>query len=464
MEKHQASNTPPDVREREAELKASFPRRLHSLREAAGQTQHEVAKALGFASESVYQLWEKEGGNLPNAINVRKLALHFGVTSDYLLGLAETKQPLPPVRTAPEPEAVETVQSTLLQLALQGNDWYNSEVTSLLLPHLRDSGAGKESLKECYQRLITDATYHLPPEALPALETFSTPATLEIKAQIERLFRERRNSRARQVTLYILDFQRLPSERLQRILLGMQAAELLKQMRRDFKQRNKGFTLAVSDGRMARNVLTAPNLKRGAVEDVTVMPLTLGRSLYDEAAATTLIGNFLFEHGDYGIRIEDNFRDPKKIEAHTKSIDLAFMGIGTVEKEPQKSRFARLLVEVGNSPDELYEQGIIGNILYQFVLKRPPKGPWKDFTLETYLLPVGKRISVPIEEQAEDHILRAVRLETLQWLVEQRGATIAVLANEPTRAPIIRAALEMGCANTLICTLAVAEEIKQTFL
>ena len=87
MRKRQIKNILSNDGKTEGQLKKEFAIRLRQLRDGRKQTQSQVAKDLGFASESVYQLWEKGDGNLPSALNLRKLAGHFGVSTDYLLGL-----------------------------------------------------------------------------------------------------------------------------------------------------------------------------------------------------------------------------------------------------------------------------------------------------------------------------------------------------------------------------------------
>ncbi len=65
-----------------------FKDRIRALRQERGETQVQVAEAIGVA-ESHYQRFER-GANLPNLENVWKLADHFGVTIDYLVGRWKT--------------------------------------------------------------------------------------------------------------------------------------------------------------------------------------------------------------------------------------------------------------------------------------------------------------------------------------------------------------------------------------
>ena len=69
-----------------------FKDRIRALRQERGETQVQVAEAIGVA-ESHYQRFER-GANLPNLENVWKLADHFGVTIAYphSLGGCATKR------------------------------------------------------------------------------------------------------------------------------------------------------------------------------------------------------------------------------------------------------------------------------------------------------------------------------------------------------------------------------------
>ena len=57
-----------------------FRERVRELRKESGETQVQVAEAIGIA-ERHYQRFER-GANLPNLENAWKLADHFGVSID----------------------------------------------------------------------------------------------------------------------------------------------------------------------------------------------------------------------------------------------------------------------------------------------------------------------------------------------------------------------------------------------
>ncbi len=66
-----------------------FRERVRELRKESGETQVQVAEAIGIA-ERHYQRFER-GANLPNLENAWKLADHFGVSIDYLVGRSDQR-------------------------------------------------------------------------------------------------------------------------------------------------------------------------------------------------------------------------------------------------------------------------------------------------------------------------------------------------------------------------------------
>lgn len=66
-----------------------FKERVRELRKEQGETQVQVAAAIGIA-EQHYQRFER-GTNLPNLENAWKLADHFGVSIDYLVGRTDLR-------------------------------------------------------------------------------------------------------------------------------------------------------------------------------------------------------------------------------------------------------------------------------------------------------------------------------------------------------------------------------------
>ncbi len=66
-----------------------FKERVRELRKEKGETQVQVATAIGVAEEH-YQRYER-GASLPSIENAWKLADHFGVSIDYLVGRTDKR-------------------------------------------------------------------------------------------------------------------------------------------------------------------------------------------------------------------------------------------------------------------------------------------------------------------------------------------------------------------------------------
>lgn len=64
-----------------------FAKRLRLLRESNNHTLDSLAELLGVSKQQVWR-WEM-GKNDPSGKAISNIALHFGVTADYLLGLVD---------------------------------------------------------------------------------------------------------------------------------------------------------------------------------------------------------------------------------------------------------------------------------------------------------------------------------------------------------------------------------------
>lgn len=64
-----------------------FAERLRFLREELGVNQTEIANRAGISRQSVTQY--ERGSRVPDIKTLRNLAVVFGVTSDYLVGLSD---------------------------------------------------------------------------------------------------------------------------------------------------------------------------------------------------------------------------------------------------------------------------------------------------------------------------------------------------------------------------------------
>lgn len=67
----------------------NYTRRLRDLREDHDKTQQDIAEVLG-TSQTMYARYERGANELPLR-HLVKLAEYYQVTTDYLLGLSDTK-------------------------------------------------------------------------------------------------------------------------------------------------------------------------------------------------------------------------------------------------------------------------------------------------------------------------------------------------------------------------------------
>lgn len=331
-------------------------------------------------------------------------------------------------------------------LALQGKDWNAPEVAPHL-PILRLHN--REPPERTHERLIQDVIARdLPGTELP-LSVFDTPAAQAAKQGIEGLFSNRSAEHARQVQIYVLDLGRVASAKLQNAILGMQGAELM-------KQRGHNFTLGLTNGYSVYQIVTAPNLKRGDIMRVDVLPLAYGRNM-DNTSGLANVETLVSRHEGYEV---NRVIVPEQSQAATKwwtathdTELLAFMGIGSVEDSD--SLFAGLLAERGVDRQALKDKGVIGNVLYHLIREDPSEPSW-----DIYNPPGSTSIRVDFGNPSNEfQFVHTMDLDTIRSLVEIGDGQIVIIARDPSRARIVRAALEMRWANAVICSLGVAEEL-----
>ena len=98
--------------------------KLTELRNAKGVTQDEVAKALSISNKTISK-WEN-GTSAPDLPMLVALAEYYGVTTDTLLGLTETKTT----------DFRETVRSEFTELDREGAFLKAFETTELMIPYI----------------------------------------------------------------------------------------------------------------------------------------------------------------------------------------------------------------------------------------------------------------------------------------------------------------------------------------
>ncbi|MAN57694.1 MAG: transcriptional regulator [Paracoccus sp.] len=74
------------------DLARQLRRRLSRIMAETGETQSGLARAIGVDRSTVSQFLADEGGRMPGAHLVASAARHFGISTDWLLGLSEHQQ------------------------------------------------------------------------------------------------------------------------------------------------------------------------------------------------------------------------------------------------------------------------------------------------------------------------------------------------------------------------------------
>lgn len=91
--KKSRSRRPPEVLQARV---AECARRLQAIRTEKRMTQGDVADIVGVTQAAVSRWEDEENTTIPSAAEVAELAIHFGVSADWLCGLTPFREPLPP--------------------------------------------------------------------------------------------------------------------------------------------------------------------------------------------------------------------------------------------------------------------------------------------------------------------------------------------------------------------------------
>ena len=415
------------------ELNRKFAERLTHSR--GNKDESAVVEAVG-VTLGVYKGWESLNGNLPSAANLRSLATYFKVSVDYLLGLTND----------PTGRAFEDEEASKKQV-----QWKDA-LTQMLQGQTQDT------------RLAFSACYLLPIKDLPQLSKFQTDAARSVQKEIEQQFASRPKERKRTVTMHVLDFEnKIHSEDFQSLLLGMQGAQLI-------KEHKTPFNLAIADGWMPQNILFAPNLRRGDVDGVTLMPMTLGRSQLTASAATTLINSFCFLHRGYGVKsVIQGRKELAQVALNLGGMNLAFLGIGSIESVESNVLLKTLLDDAELTYQELKNAKVIGDVLFHLIReKETSSGPaWEIYKLPEGRKPIAVPMALPVDDPTEEDTLKTggeytihtIGLNLLHHVIAYGEAQVVVVVKDVNRARILWAALENQWVNSVICTLPVAQQL-----
>jgi DNA-binding transcriptional regulator LsrR (DeoR family) len=402
-----------------------FGLRLKELRAAKAKRlgrrkipQREVAADLNI-SPGAYGSWES-GRTKPDVASLPNIADYFEVSVDYLLGHAAD------VQSSPEHITTKTGLVWSLRRAAQTeNEQKGIEVWRRL--------AQGESLETIsvelkipiqpeIQRYLLDVIY------TDMISIDHIPQDDDLSKRVRRVFGLRE--------VAVIPTSPELSSRLRYILLGEAARNYFKV--HVYEGMNVGIAGGYSVSRMVYS------LRRGECQNIDVYPLAISPVVESIALDTnSLVGALAYRHHEYNVRgyclqyagPEDlreannsqKFALTQRILAKAKSVDIAFMGLGTLKRRRVPIDWLGDLLESrGLSLEAVSKRGAIGDILYHMIDRN------------------GQSVLSEI-----NNLICSIELEDLQQMV-QWGVPVVVIASDRQKADIARAAIKGGYANVFI--------------
>lgn len=425
-----------------------FGNRLKDLRDAKSTrmgrklTQEVVARELGIKT-GTYASWES-GRNKPRVNDLPDIADYFQVSIDYLLGRAEGIQPRREVYAS----------ETGLCWSLRRKPNTPNEQKGIEIWRCLAEGAGLEAIKREFQidsrdmsRYLRDAVY----AELIDVDIERLPFEPELAERVREHFRVSHGVK-------LVDFKvvrtplkalseefRTPASTFGTILLGEAARRyFLEQV-----QSRMIRTVGIAGGFTISRMVYA--LRRGECRGLDIFPLATSPVIEAiDIDANTLVGVFAYRHYGYGVRghalqyadSQDlrqtenpwRFAPTMSILARARSVEMAFMGLGSLERQRLPiSWLDDLLRSKGLSMEGIRRDNPVGDVLYHLVDSEGNE--------------VGREIN---------DLICSISLEDLKALVQMGCKVVAVAAGKQKTA-VTRAAIKARYANVLIIDDELAE-------
>jgi deoxyribonucleoside regulator len=205
---------------------------------------------------------------------------------------------------------------------------------------------------------------------------------------------------------------------------------------------HEGMKVGIAGGYSVSRLVYS--LRRGECQNIDVYPLAISPVVEAIAVDTnSLVGAFAYRHYEYNVRgyclqyasPEDwkeaknaqKFALTRRILTKAKSVDIAFMGLGTIKRRLVPIYWLGDLLESGGlSPEAIRERGAVGDILYHMVDQN------------------GRVIPSEL-----NNLICSIELTDLQEMV-QWGVPVVVIAFGQHKAEIARAAIKGKYANVFI--------------
>jgi len=380
--------------------------------------QREVAAALNISPGS-YGSWES-GRTKPDIALLPKIAGYFDVSVDFLLGHTG--------RDKADPRQITT--ETGLAWSLRRPPQTKNEEKGVEIWQRMAEGESSEAVMSTLEtpfrpeieRYLLDVIYadmikidHLPEDADLAEQTRQTFGLREVKVV-------RMGPRTTSLFRYILLGEAARSYFTARVYEGMKV----------------GIAGGYSVGRLVHS------LRRGECQSIDVYPLAISPVVEAIAVDTnSLVGALAYRHHGYNVRgyclqyasPEDlreatdsqKFALTRRILAKAKSVDIAFMGLGTFRRRLVPIYWlGDLLESQGLSLEIMRERGAVGDILYHLI----------------------DRDGQPVASEI-NNLICSIELADLREMV-QWGVPVVVIASGKRKAEIARAAIKGGYANVFI--------------
>ncbi len=204
----------------------------------------------------------------------------------------------------------------------------------------------------------------------------------------------------------------------------------------------EGMKVGLAGGRSVSRLVYS--LRLGECHSIKVYPLAIS-PVIDAIAldANSLVGVLAYRHYEYNVRgymlqyaspldweeMRGNIRkhaETHRILAEARSVDIAFMGLGILDRRQARIDLLGDLLETRPGLKELNKKGAVGDILYHLV--------------DQHGQPISKDIS---------DLICSIQLEDLQEMIKSK-VKVVVIASGRQKAKIARAAIKARYANVFI--------------
>lgn len=404
----------------------TFGQRLKQLRQRkAAQLgrdrlpQRFVAEQLN-VSPGAYASWEN-GRNRPDVGSLCHLATFYEVSTDYLLGVS------PQLRSDEETTIAPNGLIWSLRRPAETDDEYlgialwqrlaQGDSLAAIAADLNVSLWEKE-----IQRLLIDVWYG------NMIRIHQIPMNHMLEQQLKQKYKLR--------DACVVATGDSPADIISTILMG-EASRLY------FKRYVRPTTkVGLAGGSAVAHMVYA--LRRGDCQSIEVYPLAVSPVIEAVSLdANTLVGTLVNRHAGYDVRgyilqyaapgeLQKNRNSPqlaptRRILAKSKSVDIAFMGLGALgRKRAEVDLLGDLVDTTGPGLDQIRKRGAVGDVLYHVIDKN----------------------GAPVVPEISD-LICSIRLSDLQELIRLQVRVVAMVWGLQ-KLSVTQTAVEQGYTNCLI--------------